>query len=87
MDHSLPTRPYAHSVTLGKPLPLSRLPFLICQIWGRGSKHMTAKVLSCFHCRGECRVVGVMEGGEGRALVVSRLLWNPQSFPSLRLCR
>lgn len=38
-----------HCVTLGKPLPLSGLPFLICKISG-GSKHMTARVLSGFSC-------------------------------------
>lgn len=63
MDHSLWTRPYACCVTLGKLLPLSGLPFLICKIWGRDLKLQTAKVLSCFHCRGECRVVGVIGGG------------------------
>lgn len=86
MDHSLWTRPYACCVTLGKLLPLSGLPFLICKIWGRDLKLQTAKVLSCFHCRGDCRVVGVIGGGGGGALVARCLLWNPQSFPSLGLC-
>lgn len=31
MDHSLPTRPCAHGVILGKPLPLSALLILICK--------------------------------------------------------
>lgn len=34
MDCSLPTRPCAQCVMLGKPLPLSELPFLICKISG-----------------------------------------------------
>lgn len=36
MDQSLPTRPCAHCVMLGKPLPLSGLPFLVCKISGGG---------------------------------------------------
>lgn len=36
MDRSLPTRPCAQCVMLGKPLPLSELPFLICKISGAG---------------------------------------------------